>query len=154
MEFIKVAYMVSLPVFILLIWMRIPRFQLIAVNLMAVSNFLLIGNALFLMWQLYSAYQLSVLLGIDIKQSMAVIDGFMIRVGLLIVLPFLSLFPMVRRSLLFTVIMLILLYWTFPLSTWNSFGLLFKIPGYLCLVCFVYALGWLLNKLPYQSGLA
>lgn len=150
MEFIKIAFMVTAPLLILWIWLGNPSYQKTAVNLLAVANFLLLGNSIFLTWQLYGAYKIARVLSIDIWQSVGLIDGFMVRVGLLILLPLLTFHHNIRKSPLFSGVMLWLLYWTFPIDSWNGYGLLFKIPEYLCLYCIFYALAWLLKKLPYQ----
>ncbi len=151
MEFIKIAFMITTPLFILWIWFGNQSYKKIAFNLLAVSNFLLIGNSVFLAWQLYGAFKIAKMLSIDIWQSMGMIDGFMVRVGFLIILPLLTYYRNIRKSPFFSLVMLLLLYWTFPVNSWNGFDLLFKIPGYLCLFCAVFALTWLLKKLPYQT---
>lgn len=152
MEFIKIAYCVTIPILLLFIW--ISRFGLknYAINLLAVSNILLIGNAVFLVWQMIGIYLLKKQFSMHYSHNFNLIDGFMIRIHLLIFLPFLCLNRHFRKSQLFALVLLALLYWTFPASSWNGYGLIFKIPGYLCLLCSVYALCWLFSKLPYQSS--
>jgi len=152
MDFIKIAYGVTIPVFLLLIWIRRQPMKNYAINLLAVSNILLIGNSVFLSRQLIGAYQLAKQFSINYHHFFSLTDGFVIRLLLLIFLPLLSLISLFRKNQLFSIVLVVLVYWTSPVSSWNTYGLLFKIAGYLCLLCSVYALGWLLNKLPYQSS--
>lgn len=57
----------------------------------------------------------------------------------------------IRIAYCVTMPFLPVLYSLFPINTWNSFDLSYKILGYFCVLCSAYALLWLLNKLPYQS---
>jgi len=152
MDFIKIAYCITIPVFLLLIWISRQPLKNNVVNLLAVSNILLIGNSVYLSRQLTGAYQLAKQFSIDYGHFFKLTDGFVMRLLLVIFLPLLSLSNRFRKNQLFTIVLVVLVYWTSPVSSWNTYGLLFKIPGYLCLLCVAYALGWLLNKLPYQSA--
>jgi len=152
MDFIKIAYCITIPVFLLFIWISRRPFKNYAINLLAVSNILLIGNSVYLSRQLISVYQLAKQFSIDYGHFFKLTDGFVIRLLLVIFLPILCLNSRFRKNQLFTIVLVVLVYWTSPASSWNTYGLLFKIPGYLCLLCAAYALGWLLNKLPFQSA--
>lgn len=152
MEFIKIAYCVTIPIILLIIWTAGPVWKRLAINLLAISNILLIGNAFFLIRQLRGIYELSKQFSMNDDHLFDKWDGFMIRIAMLVILPFFSLNSYFRNSQLFTLVLLVLVYWTFPVYSWNTYDLLFKIPGYLCLLCAAYAIGWLLNKLPYQSA--
>lgn len=152
MEFIKIAYCVTIPLLLLFIWTGKSIWKNYAVNLLSVSNILLMGNSVFLIRQLLGAYQLGKQFSKEYTHISDLADGFMIRVLLVIFLPILTLNSHFRKSQIFSLVLVALLFWTFPVYSWNTYNLLFKIPCYLCLLCSGYALGWLLNKLPYQSS--
>lgn len=152
MEFIKTAYCVTIPLLVLLTWVGRLAWKQYSSNLLAVSNVLLIGHSFFLARQIIAAWQLMQSFSINHSHLLPEEHGLMIRVVLIILLPLLSLHRYFRKSRLFSVLLVALLYSVFPFSSWNNYDLLFKIPGYLCLLCAGYALLWLLNKLPYQSA--
>ncbi len=149
MEFIQIAYCVTVPFFLALSWgTRKNHFYM---NLLAVSNILLIGYSVFVIRQLVGLYQLSKQLQIEHKPADELLDLSSIRLLLVIVLPFLSLLPRINKSHLFSLGITGLLYWNNPVFSWNTFDLFTKIPLYGSLLCSAYALLWLLKKLPYQS---
>lgn len=148
MEFIQVAYCVTVPFLFLLTW--IGRQKHFFSNILAVSNLLLIGYAVFLFRQLLGYYHLAKELHIDYMKMTDGMQGTMICSTLIIILPFLSLFRRVQKSRPFCLLLLVLLYWNNPVFTWNTYDLFTKIASYFCLLCSGYALLWLLNKLPYQ----
>jgi hypothetical protein len=150
MEFIQIAYCCTVPFLLLMIvWKN--RYRFFCRNLMAVSLFLLIGHSVFLMRQLSALYQLSKQWQLQASSVSPVAGSTLIRMLLVIVLPFLSLLPGFRKSVVLGVVMLVLLYLNDPPYTWNSFDLFNKIPVYVSLVSATYGLFWLLNLLPYQT---
>jgi hypothetical protein len=151
MEFIQIAYCVTIPFLFFLTYTGNQNSRHFFINVLAVSNLLMIGYSFFLVKQLLGFYQLGKQLNIDFIKINGGIDGNIIRLVLIILLPFLSLIRRVQKSRLFSLVLLVLLYNNNPVFTWNSFDLFTKIPGYFCLLCSGYALLWLLNKLPYQS---
>lgn len=152
MEFIQVAYCISVPLLLLLAWFCNKPYRYFFANTLAVSNLLLIGHSIFLIRQLIGFYQLVKQYGdlskIDPDQP---VDAYSIRMLLIILLPFFSLLAPVRKNIAFTLLMLVLLFLNNPIHTWNCFDLFEKIAVYLCLLCSGYALLWLLKQLPYQS---
>jgi hypothetical protein len=148
--FIKTAYCITIPVLVLLAWLPNSGRKKISINLITVTNLLLIAHSVFLVKQLAGAYQLAKTYSIDYKQFLGG-TNLAIRIGLIIFLPVFSLAPVFRRNQLFSILLVGLLYSVYPFSSWNNYDLVFKIAGYLCLLCSGYALLWLLNKLPYQS---
>jgi hypothetical protein len=154
MEFIKIAYCISIPVLLLIIWISRSIWNQYAVNVLAVTNILLIGNSIFLVWQLMGFYLLSKQFSFGRTYQFDFMDISFFRLLLVMIIPFASLFPDFRKSKAFSITLLLFVYWNFPFSTWNTYDLLFKIAGYLCLFCSAYALAWLLNKLPFQSSIS
>jgi hypothetical protein len=152
MEFIQIAYCVTVPVLLLLSWLGSRKYFFM--NVLAVSNLLLIGYSYFLIRQLIGLYQLSKQFHIPHQKTDVLLDLSMLRLFLVVILPILSLVPRINKSHLFSIVLLTLLYWNTPLFSWNSYDLFTKIPMYVCLLCSGYALLWLLNKLPYQSPVA
>lgn len=150
MEFIQIAYCCTMP-FLLLMVLWANRYRFFLRNLIAVSVFLLIGHSIFLMRQLAALYQMSKQWQLHEPAVNPVSDSTLIRLLLIIVLPFLSLLPRFRSSVVPGLVLLVLLYFNYPLHTWNLFGLFNKIPVYLSLVSATYGLFWLINFLPYQT---
>jgi hypothetical protein len=148
MEFIKIAYCATIP---LLLLVSVIGWKKNSINILAVTNILLIGHSFFLAKQLIGTYQLVKSFSIDYSDFLSGQQGFIIRLLAIIILPLLSLHSFFRKSRLFSLGLAVLIYTVFPLSTWNTYDLAFKILPYLCLLCSGYALLWLLNKLPYQS---
>ena len=153
MEFIKIAYCITMPFLLLCSLASRLIVKRYSINLLAVSNILLIWHSVFFVRQLIGGYQLARKLSIDYHLFYET-GSLLIRIILVIVLPFLFLHPRLRTNRVLSIFSAGLIYSVFPFSSWNTYGLLFKIPGYLCLLCSAYALFWLLNKLPYQSPVA
>ncbi len=154
MEFIKIAYCISIPILLMISWFSGSKWNHFALNVIAVSNILLMGNSIFLVWQLLGFYHLGKQFNDNYNYHFSMINIPFLRLLLLIIIPFTSLFSNIRKNRGVSIILLFLLYWNFPFSSWNTYDLLFKIPGYLCLLCSAYALAWLLNKLPFQSSIS
>ena len=149
MEFIQIAYCVTVPVLLLLSWFGSRKDFFM--NVLAVSNMLMMGYSYFLIRQLIGFYQLSKQFHIEHKKADELLDLSMVRLLLVIVLPFLSLVPRINKIHLFSIVLVTLLFWNNPVFSWNTYYLFTKIPMYSCLLCSGYALFWLLKKLPYQS---
>ncbi|MEO7531353.1 MAG: hypothetical protein ABIS69_08080 [Sediminibacterium sp.] len=150
MDFIQIAYCVTIPFLFILTWVGRQGNQYFFRNLIAVSNFLLIGYAIFLVRQMLGLYHLSKVLHIDYMKMTDGIGMTMVRLLLIVFLPLFSLLPFTQKSRFFCLLILGLLYWNNPVFTWNTYDLFTKIPAYFSLLCSAYALLWLLNKLPYQ----
>lgn len=148
MEFIKIAYCITVPFLLVL---SVIGWKQNSINLLAVTNILLIGHSVFLTRQLIGMYQLMKSFSIEYYDFLSGQQGLIIRMMAVILLPLFSLHSFFRKNRVFSLGLVILLYIIFPLSTWNTYDLAFKILPYLCLLCSAYALLWLLNKLPYQS---
>jgi hypothetical protein len=150
MEFIKIAYCVTVPLLLFCAWLRSWRKW--AINTLAVTNLLLIGNSVFLVKQLWGFYRLAQYFpappGTDLNPDIVA----SIHLLSVILLPFFSLIARLRRNQWFSLLVFLVLYKFYPLSTWNFFDLATKIPQYFCLLCASYALLWLFNRLPYQSS--
>jgi hypothetical protein len=153
MSFIQIAYCTTVPLFLLIsLFSRCRHF---VKNLVVVSNLLLVGYSILLIRQLYGLYQFTKQLGFDTRSMRGSIDVLeVVRLLLVIILPFFSLVAWFKTNRFFSMVLLFLLYWGNPVNTWNTFDLFSKIPAYFCLLCSGYALLWLLKKLPYQSTVA
>ena len=156
MQFIQIAYCCSLPFLLLISWMGLAvNWKQCAVNMISVSNLLLIGYSLFLIRQLIGIVQLGRTLAdkyhIEAFHKQTTIDGFMIRQALIILVPFVFLSKKWRKNRWVSIAMLLLLFWNNPISVWNNFDLMSKIASYGFLLCTAYAFIWLLNQLPHQS---
>lgn len=151
MQFIQVAYCTTVPLLLIALWMIRKPYRKALLNIVAVSNFLLIGYSLFLIRQLAGLYQLSQQFQVNDTTDRFTIDLPVVRLLLVIILPLLFLYKPLRHSRLLTGVIVVLLYWNNPLYSWNDYGLFTKIPVYLSLFSSGYALLWLLKQLPHQS---
>ncbi len=151
MEFIKIAYLVSVPVWVLFSLLGSGAWKKSSINLLAVTNLLLIGHSVFFSRQLFAIYRITSSFFSKQRPEYNGDATVVIHALLVVALPLLFLHPALRRNRLFTLAVWFVLYGFFPLSTWNTYDLILKIPAYLCLLCAAYALFWLWNKLPYQS---
>jgi hypothetical protein len=151
MEFIKIAYCVTIPVLLFFSLIGTRTIKNYSKNLLAVTNILLIGYSFFLAKQLIGTYQLMRTFHINYEKFFTDGNGLILRLIAIVMLPLLFLLKFFRRNLLLPACLVVLIYSIFPYSSWNTYDLLFKIAAYFCLLCSAYALLWLLNKLPYQS---
>lgn len=151
MQFIQVAYCTTVPLLLMALWIIHKPYRKVLLNIVAVSNCLLIGYSLFLIRQLVGLYQLSQQFQVNATADRFTIDLPAIRLLLVMILPFLFLYKPLRQSWLLTCVILVLLYWNNPVYSWNDYDLFTKIPVYLSLFSSGYALLWLLKQLPHQS---
>lgn len=151
MQFIQVAYCTTVPLLLIMQWVTPKPYSNLLRNILAVSNFLLIGYSLFLIRQLVGLYQLSQQFQVNDTAGRFTMDLPAVRLMLVIILPVLFLYKPLRHSRPLTWVILILLYWNNPLYSWNDYDLFTKIPVYLSLFSSGYALLWLLKQLPHQS---
>lgn len=151
MQFIQVAYCTTVPLLLITQWVTRKPYRNLLLNILAVSNFLLIGYSLFQIRQLVGLYQLSQQFQVNDTARRFTMDLPAVRLMLVIILPVLFLYKPLRHSRPLTWIILILLYWNNPLYSWNDYDLFTKIPVYLSLFSSGYALLWLLKQLPHQS---
>ncbi|MEN9685246.1 MAG: hypothetical protein RLZZ28_1032 [Bacteroidota bacterium] len=150
MEFIQIAFCSTVPLLLLVSLFRSKQ-QYFFFNLLAASNLVMIGYSIFELRQLVALYQFAREMGIDTRLKFNDFNVASFRLAVVILLPFLSLFRRFRNSLRFSVLLLVLLYWNYPVQYWNNLGLLLKIASYCCMLCSSYALLWLMHQLPHQS---
>jgi hypothetical protein len=150
LAFIKIAYCISVPLLLLLSALRNKNISRTSVNLLAVSNLLLVGNSIFFWQQLYGFYQLARDMHIHAPVNMQPDYLLAVRILLILILPLLSLVPVLRKNPVFSMVLLALLYSFYTPSTWYLYESGYKVIAYLCLLCAAYALLWLGNLLPYQ----
>ncbi len=168
-EFIDVAYTFSI-LFIIVgalffkketaIWFK---------NLLTVSNHLLILYSWYLLYQFYQLLKFILSLNIKVdkipKQPIQ-LGWFEIKFILLITLPYLFLSKKLARNIVLSLAMFVILQWNVIVMLYNSlfnqqatldilfympYLAEFKILNYLCLFVAVYALLWLLKRLPSQQ---
>lgn len=151
MNFIQIAYSVSVPFILLMCFFGSKENRKFYINLLTISNILLIGYSIFLIRQLIGLYQLSKYLNIDTSTISRQIGANSIGVMLLMFLPFFSLISFLQKSRYFSLLLLFLLFWINPFFTWSSAEIFFNVLTYFCLFITGYSFLWLLNKLPNQS---
>ena len=151
LEFIKVAYCITIPLMLIFSVIGNDRNKTFFINLISVTNLLLVAYACFLIKQLYALYQMSNLFHFGEYQFSSADLSMMIRLILAVLLPFLSFRIKFRSNLFFTILLLAIYYSLFPAFSWNLYDPAFKILFYLSFFCTMYALLWLMNKLPNQS---
>lgn len=151
MQFIQVAYCTTVPFLLIALWVTRKPYRKVLLNIVAVSNLLLIGYSFFLIRQLVGLYQLSQQFQVNDKARGFTMDLPAVRLLLVILLPIFFLYKPLRHNRLLTGVILLLLYWNNPVYSWNDYDLFTKIPVYLSLFSSGYALLWLLKQLPHQS---
>jgi hypothetical protein len=151
MEMIQVMYCCVIPFLISFRIFGSHAVSRVSLNLIAVFNLLIIGYSVFLVRQLLGLYQMGKYLGANGSGEEWTWGLPMIRLLLVILLPVLSMLRIIRKSLVFSFLLWLLLYWNNPVTYWNDYALFFKIAGYGCAICAAYALLWLLNELPFQQ---
>jgi hypothetical protein len=151
LEFIKIAYILTVPLWLLFAIAGSPSWKKNGINLLALTNLLLIGNSVFVCRQLIGMYYFARSLDIAYKPIGDRDHWFAIQLTCMVLLPLLSLLGYFRKNIWYSLLVLVLLYRFYPVGTWNSYDISYKIVTWLCLMCAGYALLWLLNKLPYQS---
>lgn len=151
MQFIQVAYCTTVPLLLIALFLVRERYRWVVLNVLAVSNFILIGYSLFLLRQLVGLYQLSRQFRLSADVETAAMDLPSVTVLLVVLLPLFFFSASLRRSRLLSVLLLVLLYWNNPVHSWNGYDLFTKIAVYFSLFCTGYGLLWLLMQLPHQS---
>ncbi len=151
MSFIQIGYSITVPFILWLSFFGNKGMRLFSINLISISNILLIGYSIFLIRQLVGLYQLSRQLNIHEISIAKHLESSSFGLFLLILLPFFSLITFLQKSKCFSLLLLFLLYWNVPFFVWNKFGILFHLLTYFCLFISAYSLLWLFNKLPNQS---
>jgi hypothetical protein len=151
MQFIQVAYCTTIPLLLIALWVSRKPLQKVLLQILAVSNFLLIGYSFFLLRQLVGLYRLSQQFQVSDVVRTTTLALPAVRLCLVIILPVLFLYQPLRHNRLLTLVILVLLYWNNPVYSWNDYDLFTKIPVYLSLFSSAYALLWLLKQLPHQS---
>lgn len=153
LEFIKIAYLLSAPLLLICILAGQKQWKINSFRILAVMNLLLIGNSFFVSKQLLGLYYLAKELKIEFKPA-GTDHWLMIRMAFLILLPFFSLHGWFRKNIIYSILLWVIVYSVYPMQTWSGYGLSYKIMSFVSLFCTVYALLWLLKKLPYQSSKA
>lgn len=155
MAFIEIAFAVTAPILILLSWWKQFRYHRYAKSVLSATCLITIAYAVYLVQQLVKMAQLAQEL---IKQSGMKMDNlppfepdaFFYRLMCMIILPWLFLIRKCRNTPWLAIILLSVIY-TGGTGSWNQYDLVFKVLQYLCLLCAVYALLWLLRELPFQK---
>lgn len=150
-EFVKIAYAVTVPVLLTASMFTASRYGRTALNIMAVSNLLLIINSWFLGKQLYGFYELAQSLNLQPPKDIEPDYRLALDVYGVLLLPLLSCFRVIRNSRLFTLVLLLLLYDFYKPASWYLYDMSAKVIMYVCLLCIGYATLWLLNHLPHQQ---
>lgn len=168
-QFIDIGYAFSILFLIVFALISKKQISIYLKNCIVVSNHLLILFSWYLLYQFYQIIQfiLSLNLKMDkVPKQPIEISWFQIKFLLIVTLPYLFLFKKLSKNYVLSVAMLILLQWDFFAMLYNSFikgeensGILFYIPyladlkilNYICLFIAVYALLWLLKRLPSQQ---
>lgn len=168
-EFINVGFAFSILLLIIGAVFLQPPYKTYFKNCIAVSNHLLILYSWYLSYQFYQLIKFILSLNIKVDKvpdKPIEISWFQVKFLLLIVLPYFFLLKTIARNYFMSIAMLILLQWDFFVIVYNSLiigeatsGILIYIPyladlkilNYICLFIAVYALLWLLKRLPSQQ---
>lgn len=151
MNFIQIAYCLTVPFLLFMSLFGSEKRKNTCINLLSVSNLLLIGYSFFLVRQIIGLYQLGRQFNIEFSSMTKPFGTGSLGLVLLILFPLFSLISSLRKNKYFSIILLILLYCNSSLLTLSGSGILQNILMYFCLFISGYSLLWLLHKLPYQS---
>lgn len=163
MDFIDTAYSFFTPFLLIGCLLLKNNYKKYAVNVMAVVNISLIFYSVFIARQLYSLYFFTKDFNLANRSFQVNMGWFELRLGLLMLLPFIFLFKKLSAGFFLTAIILVLLWWnkvqelfinrTFSVNPfYTQVDWLFKILNYICLLVAGYALLWLLKRLPHQQA--
>ena len=164
MEFFNTAFVFLAPILVLLSLILKSNFKSYTLNVLAIVNVLLILHSIDVVCTLYSYYQLATLMGFEIYPNNKFVVGWQeVRILLIILLPLLFLIKKLSSNQLLTIIMFFLLLFdlvsnliapskglNFSLISFQIEHLLINILKYISWFITVYALFWLLKKLPSQ----
>ncbi len=168
-EFVDIAYSISIIFFIVGSTFLKPSFKQYFSNCIVVNNKLLILYSWYLLYKFYQLIQF--IIGLNIKVENKInqpieIGWFEIRFILLILFPYLFLFKKLAKNIWLSLLMLCILQSDILISIYRTtfqklpsssliiylpYMLSFKILNFSCLFIAVYALLWLLKKLPSQQ---
>ncbi len=168
-EFIDIAYSSSVLIFIIISLLIEKTRKRYIQNFIAVSNVLLICYSWYLLFQFYKLIQFTSSLNIKVEkssESKLMLGWFEIRFLLLVFLPYLFLFKKLMANKMYSILMFVIIQWSFIQSCYSSlneshslpliifylpYNISFKILNYISLFTAVYALLWMLKKLPSQQ---
>ena len=157
MEFVDSACLFLQPLLLVILILVSNKWKIAVFRLVAVCNVLLIFHSFFVARQLYGIYRLvHAFRHQDVSYNYH-FGWFDVRMALIVLLPFLFVFKRFQKSILLTILMLVLLWWDKTERVLNldissiDIVTLIKILNYCCLYIAVYALLWLLHRLPYQQ---
>jgi hypothetical protein len=168
-DFIDIAYSYTILVFIIISLLVEKTRKRYVKNFIAVSNVLLICYSWYLLFQFYKLIQFTSSLNIKVEKGSEfklMLGWFEIRFLLLVFLPYLFLFKKLMANKIFSIVMFAIIQWSFIQSCYTSlnksdtlpliiyylpYNISFKILNYISLFTAVYALLWMLKKLPSQQ---
>jgi len=169
-EFIDTAYSCTIIFLVVAFYTAKQPYKKYINSCITTSNYLLIFYSWYLSYQFYKLIQFIYSLNIQIpeeaKKQPIEISWFQIKFILLILLPYLFLIKKFSDSKILAIVMLVLLQWDIFVNWYHvlingekTSGILFytpylaefKILNYICLFIGVYALLWLLKRLPNQQ---
>jgi len=169
-EFIDTAYSCTILILIIAVFFIRKANKKYVNSLIATANTMLIFYSWYLSYQFYKLIQFVLSLKIqipnDLKEQPVEISWFHIKFVLLIILPYFFLIKKIADSKILALIMLVLLQWDIVqdlyfnfIKTQTTSGVLFYMPymvlykilSFVSLFIAVYALLWLIKKLPHQQ---
>jgi len=164
MEFFNTAFVFLAPLLILLSFISKLKAKNYIINILAVVNVLLILHSIDVVRTLYSYYQLATIMGFEIYPNNKFILGWQeVRIILILLLPLLFLIKKLSANRLLTITMFFLLLYdlcshliapskglNFSIITFQIEHLPINILNYISWFTTIYALFWLIKKLPTQ----
>lgn len=155
MAFVDVGYIITvLCCLTALFFVPHDRKQYLWAVLVA-ANLLLVLHSIFMVRQVAGILQIARKaanqLGLPSTPIPYQLDGFTLRLALIVLLPVLFWFRQWRSNLWLSLLLVYLLLDMHPVSLWYATGFTFKIMNWLCLLCAAYALLWLRKRLPWQK---
>ena len=165
MEFFNTAFVFLAPILILLSFILKNDYKTYALNVLAVVNVLLILHSIDLVRTLYGYYQLATIMGFEIYPNNKFVLGWLeVRIILVVLLPLLFLMKKLSAERWLSIAMMFLLLFdiikdfiapskgiNFSVITFAHQNLSLQILHYTSWLIAIYALFWLIKKLPSQK---
>ena len=166
MAFFNTAFVFFIPIIFFLFLFKKKVNQVYLTNILSVVNILQIIYSVLLVKQLYSFYQLSVIMGFDVFPDIFYpITWQLIRVTLIILLPLLFIIKKLLANKVLSGIILLLIIsdylqelitpstatFKFSLITFSTHNFGLNSINYVSWFVFVFSLFWFLKRLPSQS---
>ncbi|MFY7898922.1 MAG: hypothetical protein ACOVNY_01985 [Chitinophagaceae bacterium] len=167
MDFVDVGYSYLMPFLMVVYLLKFKKYQSFITAIIQTVNVSLLFFFIYQCWDYYNLYKLAAVFGVEITAKglwllMQTNKIIAIKNTLLLLLPLMAFLKLPSRSILFSAIMLVLIWWdvamaiftntsyTLPIKMYSPLS--FSIIKYICLLVAIYAFLWLRKKYNFQRS--